>query len=88
MHYRTVLMCWSFFKFSFQIKYTCCRRTVNATAPAARSAGSLDHLELSLVEFCQLVDFLLDIVSLVSFVFLFPSHFSFISQLLSHMFSL
>ncbi|XP_075869047.1 protein DOP1A isoform X3 [Nelusetta ayraudi] len=42
----------------------CCRRTVTTTAPAARSAGSLDHLELSLVEFCQLVDFLLDIVSL------------------------
>lgn len=42
---------------------------MNTTAPAARSAGCLDHLELSLVEFCQLVDFLLDIVSLVSFLF-------------------
>lgn len=39
---------------------------MNATSRAARNAGSLDHLELSLVEFCQLVDFLLDIVSLVS----------------------
>lgn len=37
---------------------------------APRHAGSLDPLEFSLVEFCQLVDFLLDIVSLVSF---FPS---------------
>lgn len=34
---------------------------------APRHAGSLDPLEFSLVEFCQLVDFLLDIVSLVSF---------------------
>lgn len=41
---------------------------MNTTVPAARSAGCLDHLELSLVEFCQLVDFLLDIVSLVSFL--------------------
>lgn len=41
---------------------------MNATSRAARNAGSLDHLELSLVEFCQLVDFLLDIVSLVSSV--------------------
>lgn len=52
-----------------QVKCVCRRRTINTTAPAARSTGSLDHLELSLVEFCQLVDFLLDIVSLVSLVF-------------------
>lgn len=38
---------------------------------APRHAGSLDPLEFSLVEFCQLVDFLLDIVSLVSFFFFF-----------------
>lgn len=36
---------------------------------APRHAGSLDPPEFSLVEFCQLVDFLLDIVSLVSFFF-------------------
>lgn len=34
---------------------------------APRHAGTLDPLEFSLVEFCQLIDFLLDIVSLVSF---------------------
>uniref|UniRef100_A0A8C4GJI3 DOP1 leucine zipper like protein A n=1 Tax=Dicentrarchus labrax TaxID=13489 RepID=A0A8C4GJI3_DICLA len=42
----------------------CCRRTVNSSMRAPRHAGSLDTPELSLVEFCQLVDFLLDIVSL------------------------
>ncbi|XP_061572191.1 protein dopey-1 [Cololabis saira] len=42
----------------------CCRRTVNSSAHVARHAGSLDPPELLLVEFCQLVDFLLDIVSL------------------------
>ncbi|XP_059195369.1 protein dopey-1 isoform X1 [Centropristis striata] len=42
----------------------CCRRTVNSSTRAPRHAGSLDPPELSLVEFCQLVDFLLDIVSL------------------------
>ncbi|XP_072250916.1 protein DOP1A isoform X2 [Leuresthes tenuis] len=40
----------------------CCRRMVNSSTCAARHAGSLDPPEL--VEFCQLVDFLLDIVSL------------------------
>lgn len=40
---------------------------MNDSAHGPRHAGSLDPLELSLVEFCQLVDFLLDIVSLVSF---------------------
>ncbi|XP_068586127.1 protein dopey-1 isoform X2 [Cebidichthys violaceus] len=42
----------------------CCRRTVNSNTHAPRHAGSSDPPELSLVEFCQLVDFLLDIVSL------------------------
>ncbi|KAM9852259.1 protein DOP1A [Aulostomus maculatus] len=42
----------------------CCRRTVNVSACAAQPAWSSDPPELSLVEFCQLVDFLLDIVSL------------------------
>ncbi|KAF1387448.1 hypothetical protein PFLUV_G00078810 [Perca fluviatilis] len=42
----------------------CCRRTGNSSTRAPRHAGSLDHPGLSLVEFCQLVDFLLDIVSL------------------------
>lgn len=54
---------------------------------APRHAGSLDPLEFSLVEFCQLVDFLLDIVSLVSF---FPSlslpHVFFISSFLAFTF--
>ncbi|KAF7656791.1 hypothetical protein LDENG_00036360 [Lucifuga dentata] len=40
----------------------CCRRTVDPCAPW--HAGSFYPPELSLVEFCQLVDFLLDIVSL------------------------
>ncbi|XP_067368008.1 protein dopey-1 isoform X2 [Channa argus] len=42
----------------------CCRRTVNSSRHAQQQSGSLDCPELSLVEFCQLVDFLLDIVSL------------------------
>ncbi|MED6275719.1 Protein dopey-1, partial [Characodon lateralis] len=42
----------------------CCRRTVNSSARVARSGWSLESPDLSLVEFCQLVDFLLDIVSL------------------------
>ncbi|XP_041842949.1 protein dopey-1 isoform X2 [Melanotaenia boesemani] len=42
----------------------CCRRTMTSSTCAALHAGSLDPPELSLVEFCQLVDFLLDIVSL------------------------
>ncbi|XP_031730366.1 protein dopey-1 isoform X4 [Anarrhichthys ocellatus] len=42
----------------------CCRRTANSNTCAPRHAGSSDPPELSLVEFCQLVDFLLDIVSL------------------------
>lgn len=39
---------------------------MNGSTRGPRHAGSLDPLEFSLVEFCQLVDFLLDIVSLVS----------------------
>ncbi|XP_061772401.1 protein dopey-1 isoform X1 [Nerophis ophidion] len=42
----------------------CCRRTLNACTDIPRHAGSLDTPDLSLIEFCQLVDFLLDIVSL------------------------
>ncbi|XP_067093972.1 protein dopey-1 [Osmerus mordax] len=42
----------------------CCRRTANGNAHPARLAWSVESPELSLVEFCQLVDFLLDIVSL------------------------
>ncbi|XP_044214772.1 protein dopey-1 isoform X1 [Thunnus albacares] len=42
----------------------CCRRALNVSTRAPRHAGSLDPTDLSLVEFCQLVDFLLDIVSL------------------------
>ncbi|XP_061919594.1 protein dopey-1 isoform X2 [Entelurus aequoreus] len=42
----------------------CCRRTLNACTNIPRHAGSLDTPDLSLIEFCQLVDFLLDIVSL------------------------
>ncbi|XP_068611314.1 protein dopey-1 [Brachionichthys hirsutus] len=42
----------------------CCRRTLGGSARAAQHAGSWDPPELLLVEFCQLVDFLLDIVSL------------------------
>lgn len=40
---------------------------MNGSTHGPRHAGSLDPLDFSLVEFCQLVDFLLDIVSLVSF---------------------
>nr|XP_020477247.1 protein dopey-1 isoform X2 [Monopterus albus] len=42
----------------------CCRRTVNSSRRAQQCSGNIDPTELSLVEFCQLVDFLLDIVSL------------------------
>ncbi|XP_041109188.1 protein dopey-1-like isoform X1 [Polyodon spathula] len=41
----------------------CCRRTLNARLQAG-PGGISEASELSLVEFCQLVDFLLDIVSL------------------------
>ncbi|XP_024123433.1 protein dopey-1 isoform X1 [Oryzias melastigma] len=42
----------------------CCRKTASISTNAARHAGSSDPPEPVLVEFCQLVDFLLDIVSL------------------------
>ncbi|KAK1171168.1 protein dopey-1-like isoform X2 [Acipenser oxyrinchus oxyrinchus] len=41
----------------------CCRRTLNARLQAG-PGGTSEVSELTLVEFCQLVDFLLDIVSL------------------------
>lgn len=46
------------------------RKTASISTNAARHAGSSDPPEPVLVEFCQLVDFLLDIVSLVR-IFLF-----------------
>ncbi|KAM9724218.1 protein DOP1A isoform 3-T3 [Menidia menidia] len=52
----------------------CCRRTLNSSMGAARHAGSLDPPELSLVEFCQLVDFLLDIVSLETYIEIQTEH--------------
>ncbi|KAM6910103.1 protein DOP1A isoform 2-T2 [Xenentodon cancila] len=52
----------------------CCRRTVNSSTHAARHAGSLDPPELLLVEFCQLVDFLLDIVSLETYIEIQTEH--------------
>uniref|UniRef100_H3CN39 DOP1 leucine zipper like protein A n=1 Tax=Tetraodon nigroviridis TaxID=99883 RepID=H3CN39_TETNG len=48
----------------------CCRRTVNAPW----HAGTLDPLEFSLVEFCQLIDFLLDIVSLETYIEIQTEH--------------
>ncbi|KAJ8290895.1 hypothetical protein GJAV_G00018940 [Gymnothorax javanicus] len=41
----------------------CCRRTLNFH-PQGEAVGRCDPSDLSLLEFCQLVDFLLDIVSL------------------------
>nr|XP_015211533.1 PREDICTED: protein dopey-1 isoform X2 [Lepisosteus oculatus] len=41
----------------------CCRRTLNARLKAGHQGG-FEPSDLSVVEFCQLVDFLLDIVSL------------------------
>ncbi|TKS81683.1 Protein dopey-1 [Collichthys lucidus] len=52
----------------------CCRRTVNSSTRAPRHAGSSDPPELSLVEFCQLVDFLLDIVSLETYIEIQTEH--------------
>ncbi|CAN9514115.1 unnamed protein product [Ophioblennius macclurei] len=51
-----------------------CRKTVNNNAHAQRHAGSLDAPELLLVEFCQLVDFLLDIVSLETYIEIQTEH--------------
>uniref|UniRef100_A0A8D0AEA6 DOP1 leucine zipper like protein A n=1 Tax=Sander lucioperca TaxID=283035 RepID=A0A8D0AEA6_SANLU len=47
----------------------CCSST-----RAPRHAGSLEHPGLSLVEFCQLVDFLLDIVSLETYIEIQTEH--------------
>uniref|UniRef100_A0A3B4U3Z4 DOP1 leucine zipper like protein A n=1 Tax=Seriola dumerili TaxID=41447 RepID=A0A3B4U3Z4_SERDU len=52
----------------------CCRRTLNSNTRAQRHPGSLNPPELSLVEFCQLVDFLLDIVSLETYIEIQTEH--------------
>ncbi|XP_068179023.1 protein dopey-1 isoform X2 [Antennarius striatus] len=52
----------------------CCRRTVRSSAYAPQHAGSSDPPELLLVEFCQLVDFLLDIVSLETYIEIQTEH--------------
>ncbi|KAI9520847.1 Protein dopey-1 [Dissostichus eleginoides] len=52
----------------------CCRRTLNSSTHAPRHAGSFYPAELSLVEFCQLVDFLLDIVSLETYIEIQTEH--------------
>uniref|UniRef100_A0A668RQD7 DOP1 leucine zipper like protein A n=1 Tax=Oreochromis aureus TaxID=47969 RepID=A0A668RQD7_OREAU len=52
----------------------CCRRTVNSSATATHHVGSADPPELLLVEFCQLVDFLLDIVSLETYIEIQTEH--------------
>ncbi|XP_061772403.1 protein dopey-1 isoform X3 [Nerophis ophidion] len=52
----------------------CCRRTLNACTDIPRHAGSLDTPDLSLIEFCQLVDFLLDIVSLETYIEIQTEH--------------
>ncbi|KAM4632697.1 protein DOP1A [Polymixia lowei] len=53
----------------------CCRRTVHGSPRTApRHAGSIDSPDLSLVEFCQLVDFLLDIVSLETYIEIQTEH--------------
>ncbi|XP_061805562.2 protein DOP1A isoform X3 [Nerophis lumbriciformis] len=52
----------------------CCRRTLNACTNIPRHAGSLDTPDLSLIEFCQLVDFLLDIVSLETYIEIQTEH--------------
>ncbi|XP_030012954.1 protein dopey-1 isoform X3 [Sphaeramia orbicularis] len=52
----------------------CCRRTVKSNTRAPRHSGTLDTPELSLEEFCQLVDFLLDIVSLETYIEIQTEH--------------
>ncbi|CAJ1061967.1 protein dopey-1 isoform X2 [Xyrichtys novacula] len=52
----------------------CCRRTLNSSTRAPQLAWSFDPPELSLVEFCQLVDFLLDIVSLETYIEIQTEH--------------
>uniref|UniRef100_A0A4W6E628 DOP1 leucine zipper like protein A n=1 Tax=Lates calcarifer TaxID=8187 RepID=A0A4W6E628_LATCA len=50
----------------------CCR--FNSSTHVKRHSGSPDPPELSLVEFCQLVDFLLDIVSLETYIEIQTEH--------------
>ncbi|XP_053182783.1 protein dopey-1 isoform X1 [Scomber japonicus] len=52
----------------------CCRRAVNVSTRAPRHSGSSYPADLSLVEFCQLVDFLLDIVSLETYIEIQTEH--------------
>ncbi|XP_061632895.1 protein dopey-1 isoform X3 [Phyllopteryx taeniolatus] len=52
----------------------CCRRTLNVQTSILRHAGSSDTPELSLMEFCQLVDFLLDVVSLETYIEIQTEH--------------
>ncbi|XP_024861036.1 protein dopey-1 isoform X1 [Kryptolebias marmoratus] len=52
----------------------CCRRKVNGGAHAVRHVCSFESPELSLVEFCGLVDFLLDIVSLETYIEIQTEH--------------
>ncbi|XP_077431543.1 protein DOP1A isoform X3 [Vanacampus margaritifer] len=52
----------------------CCRTTLNVQTGIPRHAGSLGTSELSLMEFCQLVDFLLDIVSLETYIEIQTEH--------------
>uniref|UniRef100_A0A3B5MGG3 DOP1 leucine zipper like protein A n=1 Tax=Xiphophorus couchianus TaxID=32473 RepID=A0A3B5MGG3_9TELE len=54
----------------------CCRlmRTLNRSTRVARYGWSLESPDLSLVEFCQLVDFLLDIVSLETYIEIQTEH--------------
>ncbi|KAM3614986.1 uncharacterized protein V6R79_021820 [Siganus canaliculatus] len=52
----------------------CCRMTENSSTQAPRQPGNPDPPELTLVEFCQLVDFLLDIVSLETYIEIQTEH--------------
>ncbi|XP_061144226.1 protein dopey-1 isoform X2 [Syngnathus typhle] len=52
----------------------CCRTTLNVQTSIPKHAGSLDTSERSLMEFCQLVDFLLDIVSLETYIEIQTEH--------------
>ncbi|MGH0139148.1 UNVERIFIED_CONTAM: hypothetical protein FKN15_057972 [Acipenser sinensis] len=61
----------------------CCRRTLNARLQGG-PGGISEASELSLVEFCQLVDFLLDIVSLETYIEIQTEH---LPQLLLRMVS-
>ncbi|KAM9309502.1 protein DOP1A isoform 2-T2 [Pholidichthys leucotaenia] len=52
----------------------CCRTTVKRSTCATQHAGEVEPPELPLVEFCQLVDFLLDIVSLETYIEIQTEH--------------